>query len=116
MNSVAQIGETVRQLRVNKNISQIVLAEQIGWHQPAISIFEQGKRKSLDVKDLRAIAEVLEVKPEDLLYNSPEKEKLFTTQDSLTTPPIPIIKQLTHLSPLKQEKLWNIVAEIIELM
>ncbi len=112
MDYVAQIGQTVRQLRQNKRLTQTVVAKHVGWHQPALSEFERGKRKSLDVNDLKAMAEVLEVSPVDLLGN---KEGW-----SMQSPPAPhvapVIDKVTRLDPSQQEKVWKIFAEIVALM
>jgi transcriptional regulator with XRE-family HTH domain len=70
MNSLQEIGAAVREIRTKKQMSQRVFAAQIGWQQPAVSKFEHGERKLLDLQDLVRMAGVLEVEVEDILYGS----------------------------------------------
>ena len=71
------IGARIKELRVNKSISQKKLAEHLNISQSAYAKIEKGISK-LDVNRLVEIAQILEVDPNELLYNDQAKTVNFT--------------------------------------
>lgn len=61
-----RIGLKFKRFRQSKGVSQAVLAEVLGVHQPAICRIEQGKQ-SLTVEELAAAADFLGYQLEDFL-------------------------------------------------
>lgn len=110
MNDAAQIGKIVRQLREKQSLTQAELATKIGWKQPAICTLEKGRRKFISTTDLNAIALALHSQPEEFLYAN--------ESDNYVSPPSPhlitrISEQVAQLSTYQQERVWNIVAEVV---
>ena len=64
-----KLGETIRNIRINKNISQVELANSIGKDQQSIQRLESGKINP-SYYYLCEICEGLEIKIEDLLKNA----------------------------------------------
>ena len=57
---MANIGNTIRQLRMDRNMSQAELAERIGKKRSAVGNYESGVREP-DLDTLRALAGALNV-------------------------------------------------------
>ncbi len=112
MNDAVQVGKIVRQLRVERQITQAELAERMGWQQPAVCVFEKGRRKVLDVKDVQKLTNIFNVSPEQLLYNDVQEDTV--PEESSTNQFISrIIDQIAQLNSRQQERMWRIVAEIV---
>lgn len=61
----AEIGQVIKQLRVEKNMSQAVLAEKIGVATPNISRYEKGTQ-GIEFEKLPLLAEALDIKLSEL--------------------------------------------------
>ncbi|MBN2420000.1 MAG: helix-turn-helix transcriptional regulator [Deltaproteobacteria bacterium] len=61
-----QFGETLRQLRAQKGLSQEELGFESGYHRTYISLLERGK-KSPSIKTIFQLANALNIKPSELI-------------------------------------------------
>ncbi|KAB7731621.1 helix-turn-helix domain-containing protein [Rudanella paleaurantiibacter] len=59
-------GEKIRKLRELKDMKQDIMADRLGISRPAYSDIERGKTQVSNAR-LKQIADILEVKPEDIL-------------------------------------------------
>ncbi len=69
---VRDIGKRIRQMRLNKNISQKTLSEKIGIHRVTLSKIERGQRISLLtlIQIMRGLGELQRLEnivPEDII-------------------------------------------------
>lgn len=88
---IANVGENIRKLRMERGLSQKSVAERIGKSDSQIGAYEQGK-VDMGLSTLFKIAECLECRPEELLTgqrrnNKPKWDaelKIFNQQDRLT--------------------------------
>ncbi len=69
------IGENIKRLRKEKNISQIVLAEKVGISQPMLAQIERGT-KTVTLPIGKLIAEVFGCTVDDLLIDKVSGEKV----------------------------------------
>ena len=69
-----KIGQRIRKYRKAYGLSQEALAEKIGISVPHMSHIETGNTK-LSLPVLVALAEVLEVRTDDLLFDEPRAER-----------------------------------------
>jgi transcriptional regulator with XRE-family HTH domain len=110
MNEIGQIGRIVRELRKEYGLSQMSLGEAIGWKQPAICAFERGRRKRLDIADVKKLANALEIPSQRLLYTLDQEATIEIAANS--DPITYLAEQLNHLSPWQQERVLTAIAEI----
>ena len=66
MDVLKQFGQRVRELRVERGLSQEKLAEISGLHRTYISSLELGKR-NVSLVNIHALAKALQVTPDELL-------------------------------------------------
>jgi len=93
------LGSRIQQYRVSKGMNQSELAEALDLSQAAISHFEKDQRRPTPAV-LKKLAEVLEVKEEDLLGEEETKhdiEILTRNLDHLTPEAIKKLKELSDL-------------------
>ena len=64
------IGENLKRLRIQKNMTQLELAEQVGVSGPMITQIERGT-KTMSMPLGKAIAEVIGCNLDDLLADKP---------------------------------------------
>lgn len=69
-----QIGQRIRKYRKAYGLSQEALAERVGISVPHMSHIETGNTK-LSLPVLVALAQALEVRTDDLLFDGPRKER-----------------------------------------
>lgn len=111
MNEVMQIGKMVQQFRKGCGLTQVGLGKAIGWKQPAICALERGKRKGLDIRDVKKIAGALQIPPQRLLYSMEWEE----TGEAATNTSA-LLEQLGQLDAWQQQKLLKAVIEIASAM
>lgn len=71
---MSNIGKNIKRFRAEKGMTQEQLAERLHVTRQAVSNWEQGKTQP-DLETLSAMAEVLEVPVEELIYgNTTQKE------------------------------------------
>jgi transcriptional regulator with XRE-family HTH domain len=68
--SSKQIGERLRELRRQRGVSQVDLAEALGTYQTSISAIERGAR-GLTVQQLVKLASALDVSLDEIVGRSP---------------------------------------------
>jgi len=68
-------GEVVRKLRIAKRKKLVDVAKAMGWSAVYLSDIERGKRNPPSVKDIRKLAEILEVDPGVLLEAAARSQK-----------------------------------------
>jgi transcriptional regulator with XRE-family HTH domain len=61
-----QFGEALRQLRIQKRLSQEALGFDSGYHRTYISLLERGK-KSPSLNTIFKLADALNIKPSELV-------------------------------------------------
>jgi putative transcriptional regulator len=61
-----KLGQKIREIRKEKNITQIELGYRCNFEQPSIARIEAG-RTNPNILTLKKIAEALDVSPEELL-------------------------------------------------
>jgi transcriptional regulator with XRE-family HTH domain len=61
-----QFGEALRQLRIQKKLSQEALGFESGYHRTYISLLERGK-KSPSLNTIFKLADTLNIKPSELV-------------------------------------------------
>jgi len=71
---MGQIGNNIKKLRSQKNISQIQLAEKLFVTQQSVSNWERGKSIP-DITMLEDMAEILDCDIRELIYGTKEKKK-----------------------------------------
>ena len=74
---MTRIGENIRRLRLEKEMSQEELANQIFTTRQTVSNYENG-RSVPDLQTIEKLSEIFEVDPETLLYGN-QKSELFQT-------------------------------------
>jgi len=97
------LGSRIQQYRISKGMNQSDLAEALDLSQAAISHFEKDQRRPTPAV-LKKLAEVLDVKLEDLLGEEETKHdiKILTRNLDYLTPEA--IKKLKELSDLLKKK------------
>ena len=76
-------GETLREIRIEKGISQSAAANQLGITQSQWSYYEIGKCKpTLDI--MISMAKILDASPFEILGRSIEKTKYFSDSSKLS--------------------------------
>lgn len=68
-------GDVVRKLRIAKGKRLVNVAKAMGWSAVYLSDIERGKRNPPSVKDIRKLAEILEVDPGVLLEAAARSQK-----------------------------------------
>jgi transcriptional regulator with XRE-family HTH domain len=86
------LGSFIRTIRINRNLSQENIAEDIKMTQQGYSKIENDKKDDIKVSKLRAIANVFGVKPEDLL--SLDDKVIFNIHNNTTANDL-VINQYT---------------------
>ena len=114
MEEVALIGAQVRHLRQLRSMSQQELATLVGWHQPAISSFENGLRNNLNITDLMAIARALDVRVE-LLLEPVTFHHRANENFSTNSKPAQLLESVYRLSPIQRERIRGIFDRLIHL-
>lgn len=105
---VKSIGMQIRLLRKSKNLSQEELAFRAEVHPTYIGQVERGE-KNLTISSLYQITNALEVSLDDFF------SVIEPNQNSQENLPYQlIIKLLQDVSIADQEKLYNIIKEIVE--
>jgi len=66
MDILKRFGQKVRDLRIQRGLSQEKLAELSGLHRTYISSLELGKR-NVSIVNIHALAKALQVTPDELL-------------------------------------------------
>ncbi|RJP47935.1 MAG: XRE family transcriptional regulator [Anaerolineaceae bacterium] len=66
MDILKRFGQKVRDLRIQRGLSQEKLAELSGLHRTYISSLELGKR-NVSIVNIHALAKALQVPPDELL-------------------------------------------------
>lgn len=78
------IGDNIRRIRENRNITQHELAEMVGKNPRTISSWECGTRNPSG-KDLRRVADALEIAPAEIIGHAEKGDNVFeyivTTDD-----------------------------------
>lgn len=95
-----EIGERIKQARLNKHMSQMDLAEKTGLSVSFISNVEMGKQ-SMNIRALIAISNALEVSTDWLLRNN--------TQAALNITSDEISKELQDCSPAERDAILHMV-------
>ena len=70
-----QLGEKIRQRRVQLGLSQHELAQRTGIPQSRISELESGTRSQMSLKNLRNMARALQISADDLLGTWEDEEE-----------------------------------------
>jgi len=94
------LGNSIKEVRKSKKLTQKKLAELTGFKQNTISNHENGNRQ-LDEKDIRIYAQALEVSPQYLF----DLAKPSSIEITPTTSPIQSIYD--ELKPPRQDKVLN---------
>lgn len=110
MNTITlSFGKRIRDIRMSKNISQEKLAELSGLHPTYIGQLERGE-KSPTLESIYKISVGLDISINKFFYNldnASESEKNDYA--------IKLYNEIIKLPKNKQERIYNIVSEIINL-
>lgn len=101
------IGSRIRHYRLERGITQEVLAFQVNSSAAYISRIERGQKKP-SLEKLFEIADVLHVTLNDLVYTSPPSEYAFFDNG--------LQYMISMCSPEKQKVITKNVAEIIRVL
>lgn len=106
-----KIGQRIRKYRKACNLSQEELAEKVEISIPHLSHIETGNTK-LSLPVLVNIAEVLNVKTDDLLYDTPNntvklKGEIIDILDSCTSKDLAVISDIIKATKISLEKYIN---------
>ena len=82
------IGEKIRNARVNKGLTQEQLGDILGVQKSAIAKYENGRVVNIKRSTLKKISDVLGIPPYELVYElgkekSPEEPKLLEGEEEL---------------------------------
>ncbi|MGF1740361.1 LexA family transcriptional regulator [Vibrio profundum] len=75
MDKKTEVGLRLKQIRIDKGVSQKDLAELCGWGPSRVSNYESGIR-SINLDDAETLAHHLEVKPYQILFDAKELTEL----------------------------------------
>lgn len=100
-----KLGEKIAQLKKNKNLSQIALAEATGISRDAISKYERGDAIP-SVEYAKRIADVLGVSL-DFLVSEESKEELLDNEA------VKRIKEIQRLPDTEKEKIYSVVDALV---
>lgn len=101
----SSFGKRIRSIRVSKGISQEKLAERCGLHPTYIGQIERGEKSpTLDTVD--KLSAGLEISVGELFYNMENVDTDFAKKAYNLLLPLP---------PSQQEKLYNVLCEILNL-
>jgi transcriptional regulator with XRE-family HTH domain len=101
------IGSRIRHYRLQRGITQEVLAFQVNSSAAYISRIERGQKKP-SLEKLFEIAEVLHVTINDFVYASPPSDYAFFDKD--------LQYMISMCTPEKQKVITKNVAEIIRVL
>ncbi|CAK0768915.1 HTH-type transcriptional regulator, cell division transcriptional repressor [Gammaproteobacteria bacterium] len=113
------IGEKIRQRRVELGLSQTALAKKIGIKGAAVSLWETGGTKTLKGDNLLKVAKALEVSPEWLIGSlprpapapAPARKSIPATSDLVES-----LDALVHLAdPDEQETVVRLIFDCIRI-
>ena len=68
------VGDKIRQARLAKGMTQEELGEILGLKKSAIAKYESGRVVNIKRSNLKKIADVLGLKPSELIFESPTLE------------------------------------------
>lgn len=105
-----ELGMKIRYYRKDKKITQERLAELCGFHPTYIGQLERGE-KNASIETLYRLSRGLNISMCSLLD---EIEYAFDSQEESNIP-LNIYHQLLTIPPHKQEKVYKIIQEILEL-
>lgn len=105
-----ELGLKIRFYRKEKKITQEQLAELCGFHPTYIGQLERGE-KNASIETLYRVSRGLDISMCSLLD---EIECAFDSQEE-TNVPLHIYHQLLSLPPRKQEKVYKIIQDILDL-
>ena len=77
---VENLGHTVKMLRINRKISQILLAEKLGISQTYLSNLEHG-RGIFSLKMLVTIAEIFDISMDELLSGKVNEDHNYSLHE-----------------------------------
>ncbi|CYV47777.1 XRE family transcriptional regulator [Streptococcus suis] len=101
------LGNSIRELRKSKKMTQVELAKKTGYKQNTISNHENGNRQ-LDEQDILKYAKALEVEP----------QVLFDLSRTPTTAPNSLVEQISdkvvQLSTEGQKSVLHFTSELLE--
>ncbi|HEM2820553.1 TPA: helix-turn-helix domain-containing protein [Streptococcus suis] len=101
------LGNSIRELRKSKKMTQVELAKKTGYKQNTISNHENGNRQ-LDEQDILKYAKALEVEP----------QVLFDLSRTPTTAPNSLIEQISdkvvQLTELNQKSVLRYSSELLD--
>ncbi len=104
-----EIGQRIRKFRKAHNLSQEELAERIGIFATHMSHIETGNTK-LSLPVLVSLAEVLEVRADDLLFDQAEtarsavNNKIMETIETCSTQQLNIISEIIKTAKISLDK------------
>ena len=103
--SDAAIGRVLRELRLNRNIKQLELAQALGVTRATVTRWELGSR-AMTVSTLLAIADLLDA-PASLLL--PERHQA-PVSDTLVAPEQAAIRAIDHMLEVRPDLIPTVIA------
>jgi len=94
--SPKEIGSRIRQLRMERELSQDDLAKALGVHRQTVSLLEQGKRE-LTAIELDTLTKFLQISYDDVLAPLQQKPKERTAQSGMRFQPEKLCQLLLTL-------------------
>ncbi|MTI49434.1 MAG: helix-turn-helix transcriptional regulator [Firmicutes bacterium] len=107
-------GKRLRELRLNKSLTQEQLGKIIGKSKNNISQYETGKREP-DLETLNKFAEIFNVKVDYLLGNKKTKKEKISEEIIKMFAESEGINLDSELSDRQRDRLLNIVKKAIEI-
>lgn len=123
MFNVERVSNKIRQARIEKNMTQMNLADEMGVSYQAVSNWERGNSVP-DIGKMQHLCEVLDLDLEELLGKEPSTEKIrriverpeaaeeLTTRELLDMAPVLPPKALTHAKLEEKELDGRVIAEL----
>ena len=100
MNEMELVGRRIKFLRINKNVTQTSMAEQIGMSQTNLSNLETG-RTAITLTNLFKIKEVLGCKMADFFVDIDSKELFSKKEEGVVKSSLELEDALNILKLLK---------------
>lgn len=105
--------EKIKQLRIEKGLSQEALGEIVGVKKAAINKYETGRVVNIKKSMLVKLADALGVLPADLLDDVPDQSVTSAASDQLTASEQALLSDYRQLNDEGREKVSEYTSDLV---